>query len=109
MKAVALMALFASFLTGCTETVHRQAPPNVDRISMPMPLIPVATASKSVPLAAKPTTGLKNPGAEPGQTFANGGATDCGYRWTTKGWLMTCPAPNDGTPEFDIRNPTAGL
>lgn len=100
------MALCIPFLPGCMETVRRQAPPQVDRISMPLPPVPIATASKKVSVAARPTVGLKNPGAEPGQTFANGGSTDCGYRWTTKGWVMTCPAPNDGTPEFDIRNPS---
>lgn len=96
-------------LAGCSiETARQQsyAYPEVQKVSMPLtPVVPIAVASKKVRLKSEPAVGLNNPGAEPGQSFGSGGTSECGYRWTSKGWVTSCPAPLDGTAEFDPRNP----
>lgn len=103
--------VLALILAGCSiERANRQADAfqPVNRVSMPLPPAPIAVASKKVATAKKPTTGIKNPGAEPGETFSKAeGGKSCDMRWTTKGWIMQCGAPQDGTPEFDIRNPAS--
>jgi hypothetical protein len=41
-----------------------------------------------------------------GANFGDGGATPCGTRQTSDGYVPFCPPPNDGD-EWDVRNQPA--
>jgi hypothetical protein len=88
-------------LTACEYTAKTNGRP-VASVSQPVPLFPIATATKCRPVSNYPVTGMRNPGAEPGEEFADSGLTRCGTRWTTDGWITVCSQPNDGD-EFDAR------
>lgn len=99
-------------LTGCDVAARAYSPattpaaipqscPAVMRSYSP---VPIATATRVTNTVKAATVGLKNPGAEPGETFSNAqGGASCEKRLTADGWITVCPQPNDGD-SFDSRN-----
>lgn len=112
--AVLALPVMLFGLTGCSFWAGADGPaagaipqscPTVYK--QPVPLMPVATASRVQPVSNVTTVGLDNPGAFPGEIFSSTQGISCQKRMTTDGWITVCAQPNDGD-NFDIRNQMLG-
>lgn len=91
------------FLTGCAVKAETIPQREAVKISQPLPLAPIVTASKDVRTKKVPAVGIKKVGAEPGETFSTQSGASCEMRKTVDGWISVCPQPPDGD-EFSIRD-----
>jgi hypothetical protein len=90
------------FLTGCAVKAETIPQREAVKISQPLPLAPIVTASKDVQTKKVPAVSIKKVGAEPGETFSTQSGASCEMRRTVDGWVSVCPQPTDGD-EFSIR------
>lgn len=101
--AFAFLGFFCMLgLTACVGTPGARPQSCPTTLSQPVPLVPVATMTRTAPAPVVTTTGLKNPGALPGENFSVASGGSCRTVQSVDGWVTICEQPNDGDV-FDAR------